>query len=308
MSIIDASLLIISGLFGFYALAAAVEYGIVIKMLGRKHNYKHMFTPLWEVTNVFLVFGFTGLSILFNSALGALSRDLLGLLSFALVAIVIRASIVLAIFYNGSSKPVPTWLTWLFGITTMLIPLVFAAAGIYLLTGQMFWQSLLGAVLFISSFVGLSSVGLNVLERKSSRHERLPAQLSAVVWLMLLGSVLPIISLHTINNLSPTTLVIVVVAAAGILGLMLLSFVRRSNIWLWQALCVTCVALPMLLAWADRPYLISGKFTLVEAYGATSYGSAIVIGLAIMAPLILVGLYWFVKLIGSSSAPPTIYK
>ncbi len=303
MSIIDASLLIICGLFGAYALAAAVEYGIVIKMFARDSVPRRMFTPLWEVTNVFLVFGFTGLAILFNGALGSLSRQLLGLLVVAIVSLVIRASIVLSIFYVRSDDGAPSWLVWSFGIFTMLIPLVFAAAGIYLLTGQMFWQSLLGVVLLLTGFAGLSAVGLNIVNRQLVKgRQHLVAQLAAVFWLILLGSILPIIVLHTANNLSPTGLLLLALFAAGALGLMLLDFLHISFIKSWQALSLLCAAVPSILAWSDRPYLISGHLSLAKAYGAASYGSAIVIGLAIMAPLILVGVYLFVRLLSSPVA------
>lgn len=305
MNLIDASLLIISGLFGVYALAAAVEYGIVLKMLANDKVARRMFTPLWEITNVFLVFGFTGLAILFNGALSSISHQLLVLLAIAIVSLLLRASIVLSVFYVRSDGVAPAWLVWLFSALTMLIPLIFAAAGVYFLTGQMFWQSLLGVVLLITSLAGLSAVGLNIVNRHlSAGRQHLMTQLSAVVWLMLLGSVLPIVVLHSANNLSLTGLLILALSAGSALGLMLLDFLRISLIKSWQALSLLCVAAPSILAWSDRPYLISGHLRLTMAYGAASYGSAMVIGLAIMAPLILGGLYVFIGLLGSPVAAP----
>jgi len=297
VNIVDGSVLIISVLFGLYGLASAVEYGIVIKMLRRDEASKKMFTPLWEVTNVFLVFGFTGLAMLFNGALTRLSSALMATLGVAITAMLIRACLVLYIFYMNSEQKISGPTLWLFSGTTFLVPITFTSAGIYLLSGKLFWQSLLGIVLMLMAIGGLSSIGLLILGRKSTPRQQLSAKLLFVGWLWLIGCLLPLVTLHTTNTLNKTSLLGLIALAACGLGLMLLEFVQDKNLKMWRYGALSALLVPTVLAWAGRPYLIAGKLTLNQAYGAQTYGSAVVIGMAILTPLILVGFYIFARLL-----------
>src|SRR5579862_4272239 len=134
MNTINAAALIIASLFAVYGLACSAECGIVLKMLAKDKASRLMFTPLWEVTNVLLVFGFTALAILFNGALVQLSHSLIATLSVALFAMLVRACLVLIIFYIKDDDSLGHFWVWLLAITTFLVPLSFAAPGIYLLT------------------------------------------------------------------------------------------------------------------------------------------------------------------------------
>ena len=297
MSLIDASVLLISALLGIYALASAVEYGIVLKMLARDEASRKMFTPLWEVTNVFLIFGFTGLSILFNGALTHLSHALIGTLGVAIVIMLVRACLVLSIFYIKDSDTISRWLLWPFALATFLAPLSFTAAGVYMLTGQLFWRSVIGCVLMLGAITGLAAVGLLIMNRKSKARDQLSGRLAAAVWFLILGCVLPLLTQHVANNFQGWPIAALVGISALGLGLMILELEHKLRLWQYAALA--CVAVPVLLALANRPYLISGQLSLASAYGAQTYGSVIVIGLAVMLPLITLGGWLFIKLLSS---------
>lgn len=296
MNILDFSVILVAALFGIYGLGSAVECGLVLKMMGGDESSRKLFTPLWGVTNVSLVFGFTALAMLFNGGLTQLSHALTATLSVALISLLLRSCIVLAIFYIKHNDNLPPWLTWLLAITTFLIPLSFAASGVYLLTGQLFWHSLIGWLMTLSALTGLVSFGLLFVSRKQGTGRRNFGELVYAVWLLVLGCFLPLAVVHSSGALEPGPFVLIAGSAVVGLAFLVIRFTGWLRAPLWPIAGLILLATPLALAWANRPYLISGKLTLQAAYGAQAYGSAIVAGLIIMLPLICVGGYLFWKL------------
>lgn len=297
MSIIDTSVILIACLFGIYGLASAVECGIVLKMLVRGEHQRKMFTPLWEITNVYLVFGITALVMLFNNALSRLSHDLLATVGVALVAMLTRACLVLGIFYMKENPHVPAWLLWPFATATFLVPLTFAAAGIYLVTGQAFYESWIGSLLELAALVGLAGSGLVFINRREIDKRLLPGELVLAVWFLILGSILPLVATHTASRLAQLPLLGFEVLSGLGLMLILARSMGFKKIRLWQYAGAMCILTPILLAWANRPFLISGKLSLAASFGAQTYASAVIIGSIVMLPLIILGSWLFGRLL-----------
>lgn len=302
MNIINAAILIIAGFFAAYGVACSVECGIVLKMLTKDKVSRRMFTPLWEITNVLLVFGFTALAILFNGALASLSQALISTLSVALFAMLARACLVLFIFYIKDEDTLGHLWVWLLAITSFLVPLSFAAAGIYLLTGQLFYQSWLGAILGLSTLIGLIGGGLVMVNRKQTGRRLLPGELVMALWYLLLGCVLPLVVTHKDTGLNQLPILIMCLGSGAGLVLILASSIGFKLIKLWQSVVLSILAAPLLLAWANEPYLINAKLTLRAAYGAQTYGSAVVLGLFIMLPFIALGGWLFLKLLPAQTS------
>lgn len=298
MSVIDLSVILVASLFSIYGLSAAVECGIVVNMIRRDVTSRKMFTPLWEITNVFLVFGFTALAMLFNNALQSISHDLISTLAAALFAMLIRAALVLGIFYIKDEDTVPNWQVWLFAVGTFLVPVSFSAAGAYLLTGQPFWHTTLGWVLVMLSFVSMFAGGVSIIKSKVIK----PAfsHISFAFWMLCLGSVLPLAVLHTNNNLALWPFGAIEAMSLGGLTLLLAGIVLKRRIALRSYTVAILLAVPILLAWANKPYLISGKMSLENAFGAQTYANAVVVGLIVMLPIIVGGGWMFVRLLGST--------
>jgi len=294
---IDSALILISILFGLYGLASAVECGLVLKMLVKDRPAKTMFTPLWEITNVLLVFGITALVMLFNNALKSLSHDLMAVLGIALFTMLLRSCLVLSIFYIKDEPYLSRKLVLPLAASTFLVPLTFGAAGIFLLTGQMFWQTGPGLVCIALEAVSLPVLGLMIVGRERPQLSFI-TQLLYMTWLLILGCILPLVVSRTLNywQVGPLS----VLGLLSLVGLLvaLLNDDKSRHFKTWHyGVLVSLVTLP-LLAWADRPYLISGKLTLTSAYGAQTYGSVVVLGLLITLPIILIGLYLFIKFYG----------
>src|SRR5689334_18260942 len=103
------ALVITLALFGIYLWLSSIACAAALARLfptiaGADNRSRLFFTPLWEVTNVFLVFGFTAFSVFFNNALVPINSAVLPILSVGMVALLLRASLVLYMFYYRPEK------------------------------------------------------------------------------------------------------------------------------------------------------------------------------------------------------------
>lgn len=297
MNLADICLLVAAVFFAIYGVACAVECGIAVNLLtDKKMPSRRFFTPLWEVTNVFLVFGFTAIAMLFNNALQTLSQALLSTLLVGLAALIIRACTVLTIFYWRSNE-LPRWLAWMFGVCCFAIPLSFTAAGAYLLTGQLFWHSFTGWVVMASAILGLVAIGLLTMNpRRKSMW--IPNELVFAVWMIVLGSVLPLSAKLSLPHIQKTPML--VLSLVCIFGLaMALKSISNPGFKLWRYGVVVGLASPLLLAVSNRPFLVGGRIKLEQAFSAASYASAFIVGTIIILPLLILGFYLFWRLLKS---------
>jgi len=301
MNLVDASILAAAIFFAIYGLACSVECGIALSFLtGQQKQTSKYFTPLWEVTNVFLVFGFTTVAMLFNNALPALSHALLSTLAVGLFALLIRACVVLVLFYWRPDH-FPKWGAWLFALTCFTIPLSFTAAGIYLITGQLFWQTLVGWMLMLSALLGIVAIGWLTINDRSDTRKLLSNELLFAAWLLFLGSFLPLSILYSGSHLQKWP--VAAIDLLSIFGLLVayLATTGRTKFKLKYYAGLMGLATPLLLALANRPYLVHGKIKLADAFGAASYAGAFLLGSAIIFPLVLLGFWLFIKLIKQPS-------
>lgn len=292
MSFVDVALIFISLMFGLYAVASSIELGIVLALLKNpKSSVAKLFTPLWEVTNVFLVFGFTATAIVFSSALPKLSHKLLSTLVIAIVALVVRALVVLKIFYlNSQSKKNRQ----LFALCNLAIPISFAAAGIYMFTGQYFWQSFNGLALLFSAIFGMLSIGMLAVERAEPQEKLVSVELTMSVWLLGLGSIVPFASM--LSHIHYQKAPLITLSFLTILGFFaaLLKLTTKPNLALWKIAGTIGLVSPILLALANRPYFIAKDTLLSSAYSGGAYVGFFVIGALVTTPLLLIGfrLFW----------------
>jgi cytochrome bd-type quinol oxidase subunit 2 len=295
MGLAEISALATAVFFAIYGVACGIECGVAVNLLtDKKMAGRRYFTPLWEVTNVFLVFGVTAVAMLFNNVLESLSSVLFSTLVVGLTALILRACIVLTIFYWRPDK-LPRWLAWSFAITCFTIPLSFAAAGAYLLTGQLFWNSFTGWIVMASAFLGILSIGMSTIKTERKSDFPLP-ELIFTGWMVILGSVLPLVAKISYPGLQKLPLALLSLLCIGGLGYALAA-ITNSNRKLWHYAVVIGFSAPLLLAWACRPFLIYGKATLETAFSAGSYAGAFLVGTAIIFPLIILGFWLFYKLL-----------
>jgi cytochrome bd-type quinol oxidase subunit 2 len=277
--------------------ASCVELGVSLRLLKNPQSpIKKLFTPLWEVTNVFLVFGFTGITVIFSGALNTINPRVLPVLSFGIVALLIRACLGLIIFYIKPAKNnTPVLAT--FAIANLIVPMSFAAAGVYFLTGWQFWQSGLGWVLMACAVLGSLSIGYLSTELKTETKSYFE-QVLFVSWMIMLGSVLPIMQVLR-QDIVASKIALLGLSAMGIAGIScaMLANLGTLRFRLWKVAGLIGLVAILLLAWSNRPYLVSGDILLVDAYSAKAYLGAFVIGTLIIFPLLALGFYLFFKLL-----------
>lgn len=297
MSLVDASLITVAVFFSIYGLACAVECGVAMDLLkGGSQRLRNLFTVFWEVTNVFLVFGFISMMMLFNRALEDLSTALLSTLAVAFFALLLRSGTVLMLFYLKPDK-MPRSGIWLFAITSFAVPLSFAASGIYLLTGQLFWSSAIGWALILSAVLGVITIGKLFAEGRSAPDKLVSNELLLVFWLLVVGSALPLAIVGSSELMQ--TWPLATISFLSIQGLFLVYLVitdrLKTNLVYYAG--ALALVIPILLALANRPYLIAGKVTLAESFGAASYAGLFLVGAAIILPLVVLGLWLFIRLL-----------
>jgi cytochrome bd-type quinol oxidase subunit 2 len=287
-----------------YALLASIEAGISLSMLFPKlsnepASSKNAYTPIWEITNVFLVFSVIFVSIIFNNALSTASKIALVPLFFAGSALLLRAICGLYIFY--SSNKIGLIPKTLLMISSYLAPLSVAVIGIDFFLGHSVWSSRTGLVLISSAFIGVNIIGLSFINRHKLAISSSVKYLLYVLfglWAIDLGFMLP----HTLMSSDygllriPLTILIASIAVSAV-GFYLFSGAKNKVYELYQYTILIGLITPVFLGLDMRPYFINHVITIKAAYGAAAYQSSMVVGTIIAAPIVLVGLVLLFKLL-----------
>ena len=295
---ITAAVVLVAAMFSVYVWLSTIEFGIALLRMWPKLDtgklVNRLFTPMWEVTNVFLVFGFTGVAILFNNALPTIAQAVLSTLVVGLTALLVRAITVLYVFYYKPDEAGVTVPNFLFAVTSFLVPASFTAVGIYMITGQVFWQTTSGWVLMLSATALLFAMALSFVYWRSGDQAtprlqwltRIAVGLFALLGAVVLQLVVP----DKIPHLASLPLAIfVILAAATVLWEAALLTTKRADHGMWWYLSLVTLASPFLFAFANWPWLVYGSYTLQEAFGAQAYGLEVIIGMAVIFPVMIIG-------------------
>ena len=145
--------------------------------------------------------------------------------------------------------------------------------------------------------MGIVAIGKLFLDGQSDSKRKWSGLVLYCAWLMVLGSFLPLAIIYSGIGLQKWP--IVVLDLLSIVGLFMASLVisGKTNFKLKYYASFVGLAAPLLLAMANRPYLVHAKIKLVDAFGAASYAGAFLVGTAIIFPLVILGLGLFIKLI-----------
>lgn len=287
-----------------YAVLASIEAGIALSMLFPKisnnpKSSKNVYTPIWEITNVFLVFAVVFVSILFNNSLTYASKIALVPLLFAGSALLTRAICGIYIFYSGNRVGlIPKSLLV---ISSYLAPLSVSVVGIDFFLGSSVWSSTPGLVLLLSAVLSITTIGIAFINRHklaiSSTTKYWLYGLFAL-WSIDLGFMLPhsLVSFDSGLLRAPLTILISSIAVLAV-GFFLYSATKNKIYELYQYAITIGFITPILLGLDVRPYFINHVITIKQAYGAAAYQSSMVVGTIIATPIVLVGVALLVKLL-----------
>jgi cytochrome bd-type quinol oxidase subunit 2 len=281
-----------------------MESGIALSMLfprlsNKPQSNKNIYTPIWEITNVFLVFAVILISIIFNNGLSSASKIALVPLFFAGGALLLRAITGLYIFY--STNRIGFLSKILLIISSYLAPLSVAVIGIDFYLGRSVWSTTPGLILLSASFIGINVIGLAFVNRHKlpiSSSVKYLLYLLFGLWSVDLGFMLPHSLMSYDSGLLRASLTILIASiAVSAVGFFLYSAAKNKVYELYQYAILIGFITPVLLGLDERPYFINHLITIKEAYGASAYQSSLLIGSLIGLPIVLIGLGLLAKLL-----------
>jgi cytochrome bd-type quinol oxidase subunit 2 len=287
-----------------YAVLASIEAGIALTMvLPRLTNNSiassRIYTPIWEITNVFLVIATTIMSLIFNNVLPHLSHIAFVPLFFAGASLLTRAICGMYIFYSHNKVGLLPRLLLI--LSSYLAPLSIAVIGIDFFTGKSVWSSSPGIVLISSALLGITVIGLAFNNRHKlaiSQSVRYVLYALFALWAIDLGFMLPHSLMKFDNTLLRTPLTILIAAIAiSTISFFMYSAVKNKLYELYQYVILIGLITPIFLGIDLRPYLINHVITIKHAYGAAAYQSSIVVGAIISLPILAIGFYLLFKLL-----------
>lgn len=292
-----ATITLVALLFGVYGWLCGIECGIsLMRLLPSSTLTRHglsLFTPIWEVTNVFLVLGFAGFAILFSHGVVTIGKAVLPSLVLGLVLLFIRACLVLYLSY-GKARTGLTWANVLFVLVSFGVPLSFGAVGAHLLLGNSFWQSSTGWLMILALALGLAALALSFVYFVIGRtpHDRLHifSRFLNILLCVVMAIALQVWAAHhTLRFVhAPYIDFMIFLAFLVILQIALWRSARERYMW-WYLSALALIA-PTLLVLANRPYLMYPNVRLGDAYSATAHSGWLAFGLMTVFLIAVVGL------------------
>lgn len=268
------SLLIVGLLFSIYAWLATVEFGISLLRLLPKLNtgrLSRLFTPRWELANIFLLLGIGAFAIGFHTSVSAIARDVLSTLIIGASALALRIGLV---FYLLSHKKEQQQnrqsvaiANGLFALASLLVPICLAAVGIYFLLGQAFWITTSGWVLMGMAVSLLAALSLSFIYWQAGNRASVQVQWAARIAIAVFAAIAALVAQLVIRQDSPHLLsvpfaIFVLLVACTLLWQGALFTTKRADHGMWWYLSMIAIVTPLLLALANQPWLVYGQYLL----------------------------------------------
>jgi hypothetical protein len=291
-----AALLLIAGLFGVYAVTAAVIFGVGLQRLLPRLAVAHMENTYWFpfvrlANNASLVLGAGAFAILFHDLLTSLLDDNTGAITVLIVALAMR---LITRCYRAMrpQKAQPAVLSSLEAALQFVAPMSVAAIGVYCLVGHGFWLSLSGWSSMVLAALLLAAGGCSFLYWKAGSAAAQTVQ-SASRFMIAVYSLAAAVAIQVVvrtdspHLLSWSFAIFIVLVACTLLWQGALFTTRRADHGIWWYVALLLFTTPLLGALANRPWVVYGQFTIDQGYGGL-YGSAIGIGVVALTAVAVV--------------------
>ncbi len=255
-----------------YSVLSAIELAVALMRVEPRfapvRPAKRVFTPRWEITNVLLAAGLLGLTVRFYDATVAIIHATWPVLLTGFLALVARAGMLIYL-YATKAKPGGRLSNYVFAFASTTVPLSLGSAGIYMLTGEPFWQSGVGVTLFAALVAGLVALAFGFMYYLGGKKapqgvvvlSRVANLAMASLLAIVLAGVLSGDSSHLLNL--PYAYLAVIAASIVLIQAVLMAANREWRMW-W-CLAVLALLVPFLVCWANYPYLVYPEFMLDTA-------------------------------------------
>ena len=278
-----------------YIILSSIEFGSAIVQLfpniaGGKINLKKYIQPVWEVTNVFLVFTIISLFTFFPGATYYFGTNLLVPVFIGLIFLGLRALCMMLIFYGNIQN---IFVNILFLITSFLAPITLSNAYIYILTGRpsLFFTSLLSIsldLIIIFSIILIS--GSFFRFTRLMRIAPIGFLFSTILFVFLLTKQIPDLFLHAKTVIAWISIWII----SYLLFLALQNYRAR-----FIAACISIGTLYGSVAALHLPYVIYPNITIYNSFMDPSLylpmTISLVIGMILVIPALLLLYFLFRK-------------
>jgi cytochrome d ubiquinol oxidase subunit II len=281
-----------------------MESGIILSMIfpsltNLKNKKVNLYTPIWELTNVFFIFGITAFFVLFNNAIVQVSKFALVPLAIGGFGLLLRAIFGIYVFY--SRNQIKAWTKICLLIASYITPLSLSFVGAYLFTDKNTWDSSTGIYIVISTFIGISLIGLsfaNRFKQKIVDRTKYLLYLLFMVWAIIIGYLIPrsLSSFPEPMLRAPLTALALSFAVCTVIYFLYCAVKDKAH-ELYQFCLLLGFITPIFFSLDLRPYIIYGSLTIDQGYGAQAYQSSIIIGTIITLPLLILGFILLYKIL-----------
>lgn len=290
-----------------YIILSSIEFGaslfrLIPHALKGKQTVERYMGPVWEATNVFLVFALVFLFNFFPTAAANFGTHLLVPLFVTLLIFAVRITLTLIYFYSDYRHRL---LDWLLLIVCFLGPIVFSSVFVFALSGPgvaLFSSPLALSIdaLVITTILLVSSSFFHYFERQADNHILHDlVSFFGLMWLLTAGILFGIM-----NNTQPHLVADWPVVVMGIAAVL----VGYAGFWLahhfdfrghaFFNVCLMVGSLIYAIAILQLPYLIYPEVTVFSAFtDATVFQSTAIstgIGLLLVLPGLAYMYYIFV--------------
>lgn len=265
-----AALLVILAAFSVYNVLSGVELGVALMRLEPRlapvQPARRVFTPRWELTNILLVAGLAGLAVRFNDAATAIAQATWPVLAVGLLSLLLRAGFLTYLFATRT-RPGGRLPNYAFALASFAVPLSLGSAGIYMLTGEPFWQSGVGVALFASLLAGLLALAFGFIYYVGGRQAPQGVVLVSRVCNLVLAGLLALVLVGVLrgdaSHLLNLPYAYLAVIASGIVLLQAVWLAANREWRMWWCLAVLAFLAPFLMCLANYPYLVYPEIMLV---------------------------------------------
>jgi len=278
-----AVLLVILAAFSVYNVLSGMELGVALMRLGPRLApvlpSKRVFTPRWELTNILLIAGAAGLTMRFGDATADIAEATWPVLAVGLLALLLRAGVLMYLFASRA-KPGGRLPNYVFALASLVVPLSLGSAGIYMLTGEPFWQTVVGASLFASLLAGLLALAFGFVYYVGAHRAPQGVVLVSRVCNLVLAGLLALVLVGVLrtggSHLLNLPYAYLAVIASSIVLLQAVWLAANREWRMWWCLAGLALLAPFLMCLANYPYLVYPDIMLSsQSVTETVFGSLV---------------------------------
>jgi hypothetical protein len=279
---------------GFYGWLSGIEIGIgMLRLLHKTTLTRYgigLFRPLWLVTTLFLAISIASFASFFRKDLSFFSGAIRTTLFVGIALLVIRAIAVIYIFYGKKHRSGFSAQNIVFLILSFGVPLTIGAVGVSMLSGASFWSNGTGWLLMCALFLGLLAlagafvyfiVGLTPQGRTRTISRLLNTAFCVFVAVFVQRS----LALHYAHILTLPFIIFTVLIGLIIIWQVILHLSGQER-YMWFYLSLVALSAPLLLALANRPYLIYPNALVSATYSPTNIAVQVSYSIALLACIV----------------------